>query len=307
MSEGFHVHGPHDHEAEHRAQHDPFAGRIAVMTAIFATVGAFMGYMGGATQNAALLYKNESAIRRTEASDQWNFYQAKSNKQNLAELGATLTSGELQARYAKEVERYIEIWRKNPRFADGLRQAESQHLPSLIARTMLEQHMPPQFFYVALQESDFRPHAVGPETSFGIAKGIWQLMPQTASRYGLRTGPLLGLPQFDPDDERFDPAAATQAAARYLRDLYRGEAQASGLLVLASYNWGPTRVRKLIRAMKENPRDRNFWALLAQKDIPKETRDYVFLIFAAAVIGEDPKLFGFDFEKPLTDQSKAGP
>jgi len=209
--------------------------------------------------------------------------------------------------FIDEVERYIEIWRKNPRFADGLRQAESQHLPSLIARIMLEQHMPPQFFYVALQESDFRPHAVGPETSFGIAKGIWQLMPQTASRYGLHTGPLLGLPKFDPDDERFDPAASTQAAARYLRDLYRGEAQASGLLVLASYNWGPTRVRKLIRAMKENPRDRNFWALLAQKDIPKETRDYVFLIFAAAVIGEDPKLFGFDFEKPLTDRSKAGP
>jgi hypothetical protein len=107
MSEGFHVHGPHDHEVEHRAQHgDPFAGRIAVMTAIFATLGAMFGYMGGATQNAALLYKNEAAIKRTEASDQWNFYQAKSSKQNLAELGATLTTGEQQAKYTKEVERY---------------------------------------------------------------------------------------------------------------------------------------------------------------------------------------------------------
>src|SRR5437870_11226453 len=105
--EHFHVHGPHDHEVEHRAQHgDPFAGRIAVMTAIFATIGALFGYMGGATQNDALLFKNEAAIRKTEASDQWNFYQAKSGKQNLAELGATLTSGELQARYQKEVDRY---------------------------------------------------------------------------------------------------------------------------------------------------------------------------------------------------------
>ena len=119
------------------------------------------------------------------------------------------------------------------------------------------------------------------------------------------TGPLLGLRQFDPDDQRFDPDAATQAAARYLRDLYRGEAQASGLLVLASYNWGPTRVKKRIRAMKENPRDRNFWALLAQKDIPKETRDYVFLIFAAAVIGEDPKLFGFAFDEPLRKRRRS--
>jgi len=48
----FHVHGPHDHEIEHAAQSkDPFAGRIAVMTAIFATIGALFGYMAGATQN----------------------------------------------------------------------------------------------------------------------------------------------------------------------------------------------------------------------------------------------------------------
>jgi len=41
MSEEFEVHGPHDHEAEHRAEHgDPFAARLAVMTAIFATIGA---------------------------------------------------------------------------------------------------------------------------------------------------------------------------------------------------------------------------------------------------------------------------
>src|SRR6185503_2799151 len=108
MSEhGFHVHGPHDHEVEHAAHSDdPLAGRIAVMTAIFATIGAFFGYMSGATQNDALMFKNDSAIRKTEASDQWNFYQAKSSKQNLAELGAVLATGGDQARYKGEVERY---------------------------------------------------------------------------------------------------------------------------------------------------------------------------------------------------------
>ena len=108
MSEGhFHVHGPHDHEVEHAAHSgDPLAGRIAMMTAIFATIGALYGYMAGATQNDALLFKNEAAIRTLEASDQWNFYQAKSSKQNLAELGATLTTGEAQARYQGEIERY---------------------------------------------------------------------------------------------------------------------------------------------------------------------------------------------------------
>ena len=107
MSEGFHVHGPHDHEVEHQAQHgDPFAGRIAVMTAIFATIGALFGYMAGATQNDALVFKNEAAIRKTEASDQWSFYQAKSSKQNLAELAAVVTTGDAQARYRTEAERY---------------------------------------------------------------------------------------------------------------------------------------------------------------------------------------------------------
>ena len=108
MSEdAFHVHGPHDHEIEHAAHsRDPMSGRIAVMTAIFATIGAFFGYMGGATQNDALMYQNDSAIRRTEASDQWNFYQAKSSKQNLAELGAVLATGDQAVRYKSEVDRY---------------------------------------------------------------------------------------------------------------------------------------------------------------------------------------------------------
>ena len=107
-SEGFHVHGPHDHELEHAAAHssDALSARIAVMTAIFATIGAFFGYMGGATQNDALMFKNDSAIRRTEASDQWNFYQAKSSKQNLAELGAVLASADAATRYRTEVDRY---------------------------------------------------------------------------------------------------------------------------------------------------------------------------------------------------------
>src|SRR6476659_11190485 len=127
----FHVHGPHDHELEHAAHSpDPFAGRIAVMTAILATIGALFGYMAGATQNDALMFKNEAAIRKTEASDQWNFYQAKSSKQNLAELGATLTTGEQQARYQKEVDRYRqekeEIMPKAKKLEDESTKAEEK-------------------------------------------------------------------------------------------------------------------------------------------------------------------------------------
>jgi lipopolysaccharide export LptBFGC system permease protein LptF len=107
---GFHVHGPHDHELEHAAQHadrDSFAGTIAVVTALLATVGALFAYMGGATQANASLYKNNAAIKKTEAANQWNYYQAKSSKQNLAELAAELVAtDDKRAQYRSEVERY---------------------------------------------------------------------------------------------------------------------------------------------------------------------------------------------------------
>ena len=62
--------------------------------------------MGGATQSNAALYKNDAAIRKTEAANQWNYYQAKSGKQNLAELAVELVDGEKRARFEKDIERY---------------------------------------------------------------------------------------------------------------------------------------------------------------------------------------------------------
>ncbi len=110
MSEhGFHVHGPHDHEVEHAAQHgakDGFAGRTAVITAVLATVGALFSYMGGLTQSNAGLFKNNAAIKKTEASNQWNFYQSKSSKQNMAELAIAVVAEDKKPQYQKEVDRY---------------------------------------------------------------------------------------------------------------------------------------------------------------------------------------------------------
>ena len=112
---GFHVHGPHDHELEHAAQHaaghDGLGGggmvnQIAVFTAVIATVGAVFAYMGGATQADAGLYKNNAAIRKTEASNQWNYFQAKSTKQSLAEVSRDLSPPERQASYQAKVDRY---------------------------------------------------------------------------------------------------------------------------------------------------------------------------------------------------------
>ncbi len=113
MSEdGFHVHGPHDHELEHAIEHasEGAAGgminQIAMFTAVIATVGAIFSYMGGATQANAGLYKNNAAIKKTEASNQWNYFQAKSTKQSLAEVSRDLSPADRQATYQAKMDRY---------------------------------------------------------------------------------------------------------------------------------------------------------------------------------------------------------
>ncbi|HOE43185.1 MAG TPA: DUF4337 domain-containing protein [Rhodoferax sp.] len=112
---GFHVHGPHDHEIEHAQQGGHGGGhggqgsmtnQIALFTAIIATIGALFGYMGGATQANAGLFKNNAAIKKTEASNQWNYFQSKSTKQSLAELARDLAPEEKKASYQAKVERY---------------------------------------------------------------------------------------------------------------------------------------------------------------------------------------------------------
>ena len=125
MSEhGFHVHGPHDHAVEHGAHSgDGLASRVAVMTAILSTVGAVVGYQGGATQNEAMMFKNEAVLRKAEAANQWAYYQAKSNKQNLAELALALAPAEKKDFYQSEIERYKKEKAEIKEKADAIEEA----------------------------------------------------------------------------------------------------------------------------------------------------------------------------------------
>jgi membrane-bound lytic murein transglycosylase D len=204
-------------------------------------------------------------------------------------------------KFMREVERYIEFWKSTNRLATAIQTAERNGYLSHIKQELLSHDLPPQLLYVALQESNFDPFASGPMTRKGIAKGMWQFIPDTAIKYGLRIGPLREYPHKDTRDDRHNWQKSTTAAARYLKDLYSTDAQASALLVMASYNWGEDRVIPLIRSMPLNPRDRNFWRLLEKyrDKLPGETYNYVFYIFSAAVIGENPSLFGFGFRPPL--------
>jgi membrane-bound lytic murein transglycosylase D len=207
--------------------------------------------------------------------------------------------------FASEVKKYIAKWQGSNRLANAIVRAQRNGYTEKIRNIMVRHYLPPQFFYLGLQESGYQREIVGPSTPYGIAKGIWQFIPTTATRYGLKTGPLLDVRSFDPMDERFDFIKATNAAAAYLRDIYTTQAQASGLLVIASYNWGENKVINLIEKLPENPRERNLWALLRKYKIPEETYDYVYYIFSAAVIGENPRLFGFDFDNPLAPAAKS--
>ncbi|RQV99984.1 MAG: FHA domain-containing protein [Calditrichaeota bacterium] len=263
--------------------------------------------------NEALAKLTKTQTRRAELLrsydkllDQLHFYEdTKWSEKDRIILRVARAFGECELgmpdEFLNEVYGYIERWKTTSRLENALLRAISNDYPELISEIMLEYDLSPLFFYLALQESDFIVQTIGPRTRFGIAKGIWQFIPATAARYGLNTGPLVGIRRYDPRDERFDVLRASRAAARYIRDIYESEAQASGLLVVASYNWGERKVRELIRQMPHNPQERNFWELLKlyKAEIPAETYNYVFYIISAAVIGENPQLFGFGFNNPL--------
>jgi hypothetical protein len=234
-------------------------------------------------------------------------YNAKDSEQHRLILRVARIFGECELDmppdFEQEVTRYIKYWQSTGRYARDVRTAREKGYTRAISQSLLERGLPVQFFYLAMQESDFDPYRSGPITRKGYAKGMWQFIPETGVKYGLHLGPLVDLPRPDTSDERDQADKATDAASRYIQVLYGTDAQASGLLVMACYNWGEDNVLPLVRSMPANPRERNFWRLLAdhRSQIPKETYDYVFYIISAAVIGENPRLFGFDFDNPLAD------
>src|SRR5712691_727927 len=126
-----------------------------------------------------------------------------------------------------------------------------------------EEGVPVALLRIAQVESNWRPFALSPKGAFGL----WQLMPVTARRYGLRVDGI--------GDDRADVDKSTRAAARYLRDLHLRFGDWA--LALAAYNAGEDAVQ---RAM-ERGASRDFWNLSGRKLLPAETRAYVPAILVA--------------------------
>lgn len=191
---------------------------------------------------------------------------------------------------------YVEKWRSTARLRTALDRARQSGLPRKIRLALDQFGLPRDLMFIALQESDFDLTRVGQPTRFGIAKGMWQFIPRTAEEYNLRVGPLRDVAQFDPSDQRHDVNRSTQAAAQYMADLYSSKAAASGLLAIASYNYGATRIIERLDQLPNDPRQRNFWNFYRNGWVPPETRDYVMYIFSGALICEKPHVFNFTME-----------
>ncbi|MBZ5515699.1 MAG: transglycosylase SLT domain-containing protein [Acidobacteriia bacterium] len=148
----------------------------------------------------------------------------------------------------------------------------------LLSEELREQGLPQDLVYLAAAESAFNPFA----RSRAGAKGIWQLMLGRGIEYGLKRDRWV--------DEREDPAKSTQAAIRHLKDLYT--MFGDWYLAMAAYNCGPVAVQRAI----EKTGYADFWVLYKLHALPRETENYVPAILAMALIGKDPKAYGFEIE-----------
>lgn len=146
----------------------------------------------------------------------------------------------------------------------------------VIQTVLEEEELPYQLYYLPLIESGFNQRAL----SHAGAVGPWQFIKGTGTRYGLAVNRVV--------DERHDPIHSTEAATKYLKDLYN--VFNSWELAIAAYNCGEIRVLRAI--MKGRTRD--FWELVDRKLLPRETRNYVPKFLAAAYVGENLEKFGFD-------------
>ena len=144
-----------------------------------------------------------------------------------------------------------------------------------VERRLKEMFLPDDLKYVMITESSLRPHAV---SSSGAA-GIWQFIPATGEKYGMRGSGGI--------DERFDFFKATEGALTYLKSLY--EEFKSWPLAMAAYNAGENRIRKEIAFQRTT----NYFSL----ELPTETERYVYKIAVAKIILSDPVKYGFYLEE----------
>jgi membrane-bound lytic murein transglycosylase D len=147
----------------------------------------------------------------------------------------------------------------------------------MVEKIFKEEKVPTDLIWLAQAESVWKPNAL----SRAAAKGIWQFIPSTGTRYGLAQTAWI--------DERSQPEKSTRAAARYLRWLHDHFA-GDWLLAMAAYNSGENRVDSAVARCGYA----DFWELYRRGLLPQETRNYVPCILSIIVVSKNQKRYGFD-------------
>ena len=170
------------------------------------------------------------------------------------------------------INRYI-----NPRYGTISRiLGLSQYYFPIIENALLREELPIELRALPIIESALQPTAVSPVG----AVGLWQFMPSTGKSYGLEINSLV--------DERRDPVRATEAACRYLKDLYA--IYNDWTLAIAAYNCGPGNVNKAIARSG----GKTFWEIYDY--LPRETRGYVPAFIGASYAYAYHRQHGIDPE-----------
>jgi Soluble lytic murein transglycosylase and related regulatory proteins (some contain LysM/invasin domains) len=153
---------------------------------------------------------------------------------------------------------------------------------SMIRRIFKENNLPEDLAYVSMLESGFNPRAL----SHAGARGMWQFMPETGRRYGLKVQ--------EPLDERLDPEKASMAAAKYFRELigiFGG--RSSVMLAMAAYNAGEGRIVGALRKIDNPMRNRDFWYIYRMGYLAEETNEYIPRVISLLIISEHPQQYNF--------------
>ena len=173
---------------------------------------------------------------------------------------------------------FIELFQGNLRtFMQESLHRSAKYMP-MVQSVFRAEGLPLDLAYLAIVESGFKNTAL----SRASARGMWQFMPATGKEHGLTQNWFI--------DERADPEKATRAAAQYLKTLNK-MFDGDWNLAMASYNAGPGRLQRAVKASKLN----DYWTLTeTAKFLPKETRNYVPMIMAAVIIAKNPTQYGFE-------------
>ena len=165
--------------------------------------------------------------------------------------------------YNDIVKKFIEMYlQKSDKVEYMLGLGQTYYFP-MFEEALERYGVPLELKYLPVIESALNARA----TSRAGAAGLWQFMVPTGRLYGLEVNSLV--------DERRDPLKASDAAARYLRDLYN--IYQDWHLVIAAYNCGPGNVAKATRYAGGGKKD--YWQIYPY--LPSETRSYVPIFIAA--------------------------